>query len=209
MLKRTLRLSTIILCIFCTFFLICTGVFAASRQASQISTTVQFTPGILAKVFVSVDGGSTYELIFNNTGTGSDSGRYNNQGEEITPRQDANKNLLPPYFVISGNNANITGITSATPIQFIIENHNETGNIKAEVFYADEHKGWYFADVNGDEYTTITKFDATTPSTVIQTETITPTNPTNSKSTNTFHIISLFDNLYAKLVIKLTDVPAQ
>ena len=207
MLKRTLRLSTIILCIFCTFFLICTGVFAASRQASQVSTTVQFTPGILAKVYVSVDSGSTYELIFNNTGTGSDSGRYNNQGKEIDPRQDANENLLPPYFVISGNNANITGITSATPIHFVIENHNKTGNIKAEVFYADEHKGWYFADANGDEYATITAYNAPTPATEIQTSAIAAKSGDTifSGTTNTFHIISLFDNLNAKLVIKLTD----
>lgn len=190
MLKRTLRLSTIILCIFCTFFLICTGVFAASRQASQVSTTVQFTPGILAKVYVVIDGDTSNKkkLIFNNTG-------------------DSDK-VDSTYFTLSGGSVS-TGTTNNQTIQFIIENHNETGNIKAEVFYADEHKGWYFADVNGDEYTTITKFDATTTSTVIQTETITTTNPTNSKSTNTFHIISLFDNLDAKLVIKLTDVPAQ
>ena len=190
MLKRTLRLSTIILCIFCTFFLICTGVFAASRQASQVSTTVQFTPGILAKVYVVIDGDTSNKkkLIFNNTG-------------------DSDK-VDSTYFTLSGGSVS-TGTTNNQTIQFIIENHNETGNIKAEVFYADEHKGWYFADVNGDEYTTITKFDATTTSTVIQTETITTTNPTNSKSTNTFHIISLFDDLDAKLVIKLTDVPAQ
>ena len=190
MLKRTLRLSTIILCIFCTFFLICTGVFAASRQASQVSTTVQFTPGILAKVYVSVNNGESTveELIFNNTG-------------------DSDK-VYSTYFTLSGGDVS-TGTTNNQTIQFIIENHNKTGNIKAEVFYADEHKGWYFADVNGDECTTITKFDATTPSTVIQTETITPTNPTNSKSTNTFHIISLFDNLQANIIIKLTDVPAQ
>ena len=190
MLKRTLRLSTIILCIFCTFFLICTGVFAASRQASQVSTTVQFTPGILAKVFVVIDGDTSNKkkLIFNNTG-------------------DSDK-VDSTYFTLSGGSVS-TGTTNNQTIQFIIENHNETGNIKAEVFYADEHKGWYFADTNGDEYTTITEFDATTTSTAIQTETITPTNPTNSKSTNTFHIISLFDNLDAKLVIKLTDVPAQ
>ena len=183
MLKRTLRLSTIILCIFCTFFLICTGVFAASRQASQVSTTVQFTPGILAKVFVVIDGDTSNKkkLIFNNT--------------------DDSDKVDSTYFTLSGGSVN-TGTTNNQTIQFIIENHNETGNIKAEVFYADEHKGWYFADVNGDEYTTITEFDATTTSTVIQTETITPT---NNKSTNTFHIISLFDNLDAKLVIKLTD----
>ena len=187
MLKRTLRLSTIILCIFCTFFLICTGVFAASRQASQVSTTVQFTPGILAKVYVSVNNGESTveELIFNNTG-------------------DSDK-VYSTYFTLSGGDVT-TGTINNHTITFRIKNCNKEGSIKAEVFYADEHKGWYFADVNGDEYTAITEFDATTTSTAIQTETITPT---NSKSTNTFHIISLFDNLDAKLVIKLTDVPAQ
>lgn len=190
MLKRTLRISTISLCILCTFFLICTGVFAASRQASQVSTTVQFTPGILAKVYVSVNNGQSTveELIFNNTGAGD------------TPDST--------YFTLSGGDVT-TGTINNHSITFRIENCNDTTNgsdIKAEVFYADEHKGWYFADTNGDEYTTITKFDATPATTTILTDTITPE---ANASTNTFHIISLFDDLDAKLVIKLTDVPAQ
>ena len=188
MLKRTLRISTIILCIFCTFFLICTGVFAATRQASQVSTTVQFTPGILAKVFVVIDGDTSNKkkLIFNNT--------------------DDSDKVDSTYFTFSGGSVS-TDTTNNQTIQFIIENHNETGNIKAEVFYEDEHKGWYFADTNGDEYTAITAYNAPTPATEIQTSAIAAKSGDTifSGTTNTFHIISLFDNLDAKLVIKLTD----
>lgn len=187
MLKRTLRLSTITLCILCTFFLICTGVFAATRQATQVSTTVQFTPGILAKVYVLVDGGAE-TLIFDNTTT--------------------SPTLNTAYFTLEKKTTPANGTKNNQTIQFKIYNYNNSSAITAQVYYDnDNHKGWYYADTNGDEYTTITAFNANAPVTTITTASIAAKSgeTVSSQTTNTFHIISLFDNVPTSIIIKLTD----
>ena len=193
MLKRTLRLSIITMCILCTFFLVCTGVFAATRQNSNISTTVQFTPGILAKVYVSVGGGAN-QLIFDNT--------------------SENPTLNTTYFTLSENETPLSGTNNSQAIVFTIENHNiQTQNddkgIMAQIYYADAHKGWYFADTEGDELPTTT-YNAQSPETAIQTSSIVGKANANaaaaSETTNTFHIISLFDNTTTKIIINLSDV---
>lgn len=111
MLNRVIKLSTIALGIVCAFVVLCTGVFAASRQSSTITTTVQFTPGILAQVEVSVDNGKSFTRLFNNK-----------DGIAATTEQ----------FVISGTPQNdITETKSSTPIIFRVTNLTTSKNITA------------------------------------------------------------------------------
>lgn len=110
MLNRVIKLSTIALGIVCAFVVLCTGVFAASRQSSTITTTVQFTPGILAKVEVSVNG-AEFTTLFDNV---------------------ANTTVTTGQFVISGTPQNdITETKSSTPIIFRVTNLTTSKNITA------------------------------------------------------------------------------
>ena len=110
MLNRVIKLSTIALGIFCSMFMIFTSVHAASQQATQVSTTVTYTPGILVKVEAIVDGGAP-ELIFDNyTGSGLNTSHFS-----------ASPNL--PTGAMS----------SPSIIKFKITNYTENKDIKATV----------------------------------------------------------------------------
>lgn len=125
MLKRTLRISTITLCILCTFFLICTGVFAATRQSTNISTTVQFTPGLQVIVTATV-GDSSEQVVFNNTST--------------TPQLSASQ-----YFKTSG-----TPSTFASKNEIVVKVYNYTTDkdIDSIVISLIDAKGAYMEKAN-------------------------------------------------------------
>lgn len=113
MLNRVLNISTIAFGIVCAFVVLCTGVFAASRQSVTVNTTVQFTPGILAKVEVSVDG-AEFTTLFDNV---------------------ANTTVTTGQFVVNGGNVTTT-TNSSTDIIFKVTNYTKDSDITATLSLA-------------------------------------------------------------------------
>ena len=183
MLKRTIRISTITLCIFCTFFLICTGVFAATRQASQISTTVQFTPGIQVIITAQVGDGNE-QVIFNNTNT---------------TFKDANQQEVPasPYFKTSGTTTNFT---SSNEIVIKIYNHTPNNvNINSAVISLTNALGAYL-----ETYDEQTNTAAEVPNITVATAGSVIASGDNATS-EPFRIVSLYQNLDITMQIALTS----
>ena len=183
MLNRVIKLSTIALGIVCAFVVLCTGVFAATRQSSTITTTVQFTPGIIAKVEVSVDNGNSFTTLFNNK-----------DGIAATTGQ----------FVISGTPQNyITETKSSTPIIFRVTNLTTSKNITATLSLVTTN-GVYLENENQEilnsiAFKNISEGDANYNSTTI-------TQNGKIGSTEAFHIVSLYENLPITIQVALTTI---
>lgn len=128
MLNKIIKLSTIVLGIFCSVFMIFTSVHAASQQATNVSTTVTYTPGILVKVEVIIDN-SSYETIFDNiTGASIDNSHFS-----PTPN-------LPPKTLSSNNN-----------LKFKITNYTENKDIMATVELINNAPQGVYMEIVGNE----------------------------------------------------------
>ena len=172
MLNRIINLSTIVLGIFCSIFMIITSVHAASQQATRISTSVSYTPGILVRVEVIVDDGDP-EIIFDNyTGAG-----VNNTHFSVTPS-------LP------------TGtLTSPNVIKFRITNYTENKDIVASVELVNNApQGVFMEIIDGLAEVKTEQINKTPDGT-----------PANKGETNTFHLISYFQNTEAHLIIRIQE----
>ena len=176
MLNKVIKLSTIVLGIFCSIFMIFTSVHAASQQASHVSTTVTYTPGILVKVEAIVDDGAP-EIIFDNyTGSG-----LNNTHFSATPG-------LPS-----------SALKGPSVIKFKITNYTENKDIVATVELVNNAPQDVFMEIIDGQAE-------------VKTEQINRKEdklPANSGETNTFHLISYFQNAEAHLIIRIQAVNVQ
>ena len=176
MLNRVIKLSTIVLGIFCSVFMIFTSVHAASQQASHISTTVTYTPGILVRLEAIVDDGEP-EIIFDNyNGVG-----FNNTHFSATPG-------LPT-----------TAMSSPSIIKFRITNYTENKDIKATVELVNNAPQGVFMEIIDD----LTEVKTGQINRKVQNQ------AANFVDTNTFHLISYFQNAEAHLIIRIESVSAQ
>ena len=175
MLNKIIKLSTIVLGIFCSVFMIFTSVHAASQQATHVSTTVTYTPGILVKVEAIVDGAAP-ELIFDNyTGAGLNTTHFC-----ATPGQPTGT------------------MSSPSIIKFKITNYTENKDIKATVELVTTAPQGVIMEIIGNE-------------TEVKTDQINrkPQNGLpNSDETNTFHLISYFQNAEAHLIMRIEAAAA-
>ena len=174
MLNKVIKLSTIVLGILCSVFMIFTSVHAASQQATHVSTTVQYTPGILVKVEAIVDGG-TPETIFDNLAGGG----LNNTHFAATPGLPA------------------TAMSSPSIIKFRITNYTENKDITATVELINNAPQGVFMEIIDESKTEV------------KTEQINrkdDKSPAQFAETNTFHLISYFQNTEAYLIIRIQEV---
>lgn len=177
MLNKVIKLSTIVLGLFCSVFMIFTSVHAASQQASQVSTTVTYTPGILVRVEAIVDDGDP-EIIFDNyTGIA-----LNNTHFSATPG-------LPS-----------SALTSPSVIKFKITNYTENKDIVASVELVNNAPQGVFMEIIDESKTEVKTNQINRKEDKL---------PANSGETNTFHLISYFQNAEAHLIIRIQAVNVQ
>lgn len=176
MLNKIIKLSTIVLGIFCSVFMIFTSVHAASQQATNVSTTVTYTPGILVKVEAIVDDGSP-ETIFDNI---------------------IGSNLDTTHFCATPGLP--TGaMSSPSVIKFKITNYTENKDIMATVELVNNAPQGVFMEIIGNE----------TEVKTAQINRKTENQSANSAETNTFHLISYFQNAEAHLIMRIEAVTSE
>lgn len=178
MLNRAIRISTIAFGILCAIIVLCTGVFAATRQSTTINTTVEFTPSLLAIVTVNVNNQGE-QVIFNNT----DETKLN--GQNI---------VTSPNFVVSGTP---TGLTSSNEIVIKVYNYTQNANITTANISLVDPKGAYLEQNNAETNQVV----ITTPISYKSGSTV------SSGQSPSFHIVSLYSDLNLTLKIALVSTP--
>ena len=101
---------------------------------------------------------------------------------------------------VNGVFVDTPSVTSNQQVRFTVENHTENATVAVSLKYADSHNGWYFAD------TTTTAEIVAIDGVIEETSTNIAAHTTQTPSfweSNNYHLIALFENTTANIVIAL------